>query len=313
MPAERRAVIDVGTNSVKLLVAEVDGERVQPLHEDSRQTRLGRGFFETNVLQSEAIRQTVEAVGEFARTAALWHPARTRVLATSAARDARNARELVSAIEASSALSTQIISGEQEAELVFRGVATDPALRGRRLLILDVGGGSTEIILGEGAHHFFRQSFALGSVRLLEQMPPDDPPSAEDLARCRAWLTHFFEREVGPAFEQSLRGQARGDVRLVGTGGTTTILARMEQQMAGFDRDAIERTRLSRGRVAEWMADLWSKSLAQRKQLVGLPPSRADVILMGLAIYEAVMAHFDLGELGVSTRGLRFGAVLEPA
>ena len=148
MPAPRRAVIDIGTNSVKLLVAEVAGATVTPLLEQSEQTRLGRGFYETHRLQPEAIRQTAQAVAEFAGRAGKFSPVSTRVIATSAARDALNAAELIAAIKASAGLPVEIISGEQEADWAFLGVTSDPALAGQPLLILDVGGGSTEFILG---------------------------------------------------------------------------------------------------------------------------------------------------------------------
>jgi exopolyphosphatase/guanosine-5'-triphosphate,3'-diphosphate pyrophosphatase len=135
MPTARRAVIDVGTNSVKLLVAEVADRAVTPLLEESQQTRLGRGFYETHRLQPEAIRQTAESVAKLARRAEEWQPVPFRVIATSAARDALNPQDLLSAVRQSSGLDVEIISGEQEADWVFRGVATDPELGGQRLLI----------------------------------------------------------------------------------------------------------------------------------------------------------------------------------
>src|ERR1051326_8436814 len=148
----RRAVIDVGTNSVKLLVAEVSGQRVQPLLEKSEQTRLGRGFYETHFLQPAAIAQAAKAVAAFAALALQWESAAIRLIATSAARDAKNQDELVAALTHAAGVKVEVISGEEEAELVFRGVNTDPKLDGQRLLILDVGGGSTEFIAGEGRH-----------------------------------------------------------------------------------------------------------------------------------------------------------------
>ena len=123
-PSQRRAVIDVGTNSVKLLVAQVAGRRVDPLIEQSEQTRLGSGFYETHRLQPAAIAQTARAVAGFARTAAEWSAVSTRVIATSAARDALNQGELLEAIRTTSGLAVEVISGEQEADWAFRGVAT---------------------------------------------------------------------------------------------------------------------------------------------------------------------------------------------
>jgi exopolyphosphatase/guanosine-5'-triphosphate,3'-diphosphate pyrophosphatase len=309
MGSLRRAVVDVGTNSVKLLVAEVTGQTVKPVIERSDQTRLGRGFYETHRLQFQAITQTAAAVARYVGLAAHEGVSSIRVIATSAARDASNADELLSAIHRSSARRVEVISGDQEAEWVFRGVMSDPKHAGQRLLILDVGGGSTEFILGEGAHHLFRQSFDLGSVRLLEKLRPGDPPSLADLAGCRSWLKDFFNEQMGPKLESLLRG-AEG-IRLIGTGGTTTILARMEGRMEDFNRDRIEATCFSRQTILEYMVHLWSLPVSERKKIVGLPPKRADIIPFGVAIYEAVMEHFQFVELHVSTRGLRFGALLD--
>lgn len=311
MRPTRRAVIDVGTNSVKLLAGEVLNGIVTPVDERSEQTRLGAGFYETHELQPVPIARTASAVARFVSLAREAEVESIRVIATSAARDAKNADELQDAIRRASGQRVEVISGEQEAEWVFRGVTSDPKLPGQKLLILDVGGGSTEFILGEQGHHSFRQSFPLGSVRLLEKLRPGDPPSLLDLAGCRQWLETFFNEHVGPAMESRLSDAVRQHVTLVGTGGTTTILARMEHKIATFDRERIEGTRLTRQQILEYMVHLWSLPLPKRKTVVGLPPNRADVIIMGVAIYEAVMQHFNLPELYVSTRGLRFGALLD--
>jgi exopolyphosphatase/guanosine-5'-triphosphate,3'-diphosphate pyrophosphatase len=174
-----------------------------------------------------------------------------------------------------------------------------------------VGGGSTEFIVGEHGHHSFRQSFPMGSVRLLEQLRPGDPPSLADLAGCRQWLRDFFEQSIGPKMKSVLDETSRENITLVGTGGTTTILARMEKKMERFDRAGIEGTRFNRQQVLDYMVRLWSLPLAERKRIPGLPSNRADVIIMGVAIYEAALQQLNLSELYVSTRGLRFGALLD--
>ncbi len=313
----RRAVIDVGTNSVKLLVAEVDGHTVRPLLEDSKQTRLGRGFYQSRRLQPEAVAATANAVSAFAAVARQWQAASIRVIATSAARDALNARDLTAAIEEASGLKVEIISGEQEADWGFQGATTDPELARLPLLLVDVGGGSTQFTLGQGAHRHFRQSLPLGSVRLMEKVPHSDPPTAAELAACRHWLREFLQKEVQPALGPALRREAQaalgGAVQLVGTGGTATILARMEAKLADFDRARIEAARLGLEQIRAFMNRLWSLALAERKEIVGLPKNRADVILTGMAIYEAVMEQFGFAELRITTRGLRFAAVMTDA
>ncbi len=311
MKLVRRAVIDVGTNSIKLLVADVAGEQVRPVWEGSIQTRLGQGFYQTHRLQPEPIAQTAEAVAVYAGTALRHEAATIRVIATSAARDAVNAGDLLAAVEAAAGLKVEIISGEQEAEWAFRGVTTDPNFARQPLLLLDVGGGSTEFILGQAGHKHFAQSFPLGTVRLLEKIPPSDPPTAGELAACRDWLKKFLAKTVRPQLEPALQRETKlGRVELVGTGGTTSILARMEAQLETFDRVRIERIRLGNERLRGQVDRLWSLPLAQRQQIAGLPKKRADVILSGAVIYEAVMAEFGFTELRVSTRGLRFAAVM---
>jgi exopolyphosphatase/guanosine-5'-triphosphate,3'-diphosphate pyrophosphatase len=316
MPTARRAVIDVGTNSVKLLVADVTGQEVQPVLEESKQTRLGKGFYETQRLQPEPIAQTARAVATFASTARQLGAGSVRIIATSAARDAKNPGELAAAIAEATNLRLEIISGEQEADWAFRGATTNPKLAGKPLLLLEVGGGSTQFILGQSAHKHFRRSYALGAVRLLETIPHSDPPKPEELAACREWLRNFLYTKVGFELEPALQREVRLDaqhqaVRLVGAGGTATILMRMENGMDDYDRERIEATRLAFAKVRAWAERLWSLPLAERRVLRGLPRERADVMLTGILIYEAVMEVFAFPELRVSTRGLRFAAVMQ--
>lgn len=315
MSYNRRAVIDVGTNSVKLLVADIQGRDVRPVCEDSKQTRLGQGFYETHRLQPEPIANTAAAVTNFSARARELQAGSIRVIATSAARDAQNAQDLVSAIETASQLKVEIISGEQEAEWAFRGVTSDPQFAGQPLLLLDVGGGSTEFILGHDDEIHFRQSYPLGTVRLLEKIPHSDPPRPEELGECRYWIRNFLKTNVKPKLSGKIDWETKvystkTGVQLVGTGGTTSILARMEHKLDDFDRDRIDATRMGLERVRRQVQHLWSLPLVERQQIIGLPPKRADVILTGAVIYEEVMEQFGFAELRVSTRGLRFAAVM---
>jgi exopolyphosphatase / guanosine-5'-triphosphate,3'-diphosphate pyrophosphatase len=310
-PSQRRAVIDVGTNSVKLLVAQVSGRRVDPLFEQSEQTRLGSGFYETHRLRPAAIAKTARAVAEFARAAAQWSATSTRVIATSAARDALNQDELLEAIRAASGLAVEVISGAQEADWAFRGVATTPLFVGQPLLIVDVGGGSTEFILGEGDHQQFGHSFRLGTVRLMERLPHSDPPTPEEWEHCRLTLTEFLAQHVRPVLEPELRAFSSSTAQLVATGGTSSIMARIELGLTSFDRGRIEALPLTRERIRRQRERLWSLELVERKKIIGLPADRADVILTGVAIYELLTELFGFPDLRISTRGLRFAALLD--
>jgi exopolyphosphatase/guanosine-5'-triphosphate,3'-diphosphate pyrophosphatase len=322
MDPVRRAVIDVGTNSIKLLVADVAGRDVQPVFEESKQTRLGEGFYEAHRLQPGPIAKTAQAVADFAGQAQAHGAAAIRVIATSAARDAVNSSELTAAVQKASGLGIEIISGDVEADWAFRGVTTDSALARQPLMILDVGGGSTEFILGEGGTKYFSQSFPLGTVRLMQQVPHGDPPTPGELADCRQRVRTFLQCEVQPRveteYERLVRANQPGEtsgqggraLQLVGTGGTASILGCMEAALDHFDRARLEATRLSFERLRWHVEHLWGLPLGQRKQVIGLPPNRADVILTGVAIYEGIMECFSLWDLRISTRGLRFAAVL---
>ncbi len=308
---EIRAVIDVGTNSVKLLIASVTSGRVVPLLETAQQTRLGRNFYSDYLLKAEGIKATAETVGHFASLARERGAISLKVIATSAAREAKNVQDLIAAIEYANGGEMIIISAETEARWAYRGVVTHLPGVGDSFLIVDIGGGSTEFIIGRGVEPLRSASFELGSVRMLENALLDDPPGPEALMRARTELRQFFAVNVLPVM---LPASKSGESRLSGlivTGGTGAILARIQAEMEDYNRDRIEAARFDRQSFGERVEQLWSMKLAQRQALIGLPSERADVILFGAAICEAVLNAFELPEMRVSTRGMRFGAVLD--
>ncbi|MDB6040183.1 MAG: putative Ppx/GppA phosphatase [Verrucomicrobiales bacterium] len=310
MPFPTRAVIDIGTNSVKLLVGSVEGRNVHPLLEKSEQTRLGQGFYESRRLQPQPIQDTAEAVAAFVREAkSTFDLSSIRIVATSAARDALNQQELLDAIQTASGHSVEVISGEEEADWVFEGVTSDPSFATDPLLVLDVGGGSTEFIAGQGTKKFYRNSFNIGTVRLLEKLSVEDPPTADDWDKCSNLTNSFFRDQIVPALSPYIRS----GFRLVGTGGSATILARIKYSLRSFERDKIEGAVLSRCELYEIQERLWMLPLEERKRIVGLPSKRADVILTGVAIYIAVMEHLQFDLVNISTRGLRYAALLQTA
>jgi exopolyphosphatase/guanosine-5'-triphosphate,3'-diphosphate pyrophosphatase len=306
---QRRAAIDVGTNSVKLLVADVQGSCVVPILEESLQTRLGRGFYQNHLLQPEPIEATALAVREFVQRARNHGAGFIRVIGTSAARDARNASELIAAILNQSGLILEVISGEREAEWAYQGVATRPDLASGSLLLLDVGGGSSEFIVGENSTLRFRRSFDLGTVRQLESLKLADPPGLPALRQLQEQLSAHFQHDIVPEVAPALAACASRP-RLIGTGGTATLLGRMEAQMTDFDRDTIESQTLTCERIATLAESLWTQPLSQRQRIPGLPPNRADVILTGVVIYQTIMRELGFPSFQPSTRGLRFSALL---
>jgi exopolyphosphatase/guanosine-5'-triphosphate,3'-diphosphate pyrophosphatase len=293
---------------VKVLVADVLSSTVDPVWENGRQTRLGRGFYATKSLQPEAIQATAETVAEYAGKAKRLGAISIRVIATSAVRDAVNAHQLIDLIQEIAGLKTEVISGDREAALSFAGLNTRSPPPVGSLLVLDVGGGSTECMVGDARGLDFCRSFPLGSVRLLEQLHPPANPSTGDLAAARDWLQTFLSTHVIPVVGPRLADLKPAEV--VGVGGTTAILALIHHEQAVYDRELIERTVFTRGELVNLVDLLWALPLSKRQELPGLPPERADVIPMGAAIYESILNAFDLGTLSASTRGLRYGAMI---
>jgi exopolyphosphatase/guanosine-5'-triphosphate,3'-diphosphate pyrophosphatase len=301
--------VDVGTNSVKLLVAAVQGDVVTPLVERSQQTRLGRGLYQTHQLQPAAIAETALAIERFVAEARALGAGPLHLLATSAAREARNAADLLAAVRAATGLEVEVIPGEREAELAFAGVMTDARLHDRTVLLMDVGGGSSEFILGDARGVFYRHSHRLGVLRLWETLQVPEAPTPADLAHGQALVMTFLDEYVAPGLGPALANHAAGKVQIVGTGGTASILGAMTLGLVKFDRDALDGAVLTRCQVAEWLERLWALRLDARRRLPGLPPERADVILPGVLIYDSVMGRFGFDSLRVTTRGLRYAAL----
>lgn len=312
MKLVRRAVIDIGTNSVKLLVAEVAGRIVTPLLESSEQTRLGKGFYHRHQLQPGAIAHTAKAVASFADTARQLESTSIRVIATSVVRDALNRSDLLEAIAKASGLQVEVISGQQEARLAWEGVRTHPSLADRALTIVEVGGGSTQIITGLTDDEPHYASFNFGAVRLYEHLGHTDPMGERGLAYCRENISAYIEEKVQPALFQHQVGlpQPNRD-QMVGIGGTSSVLASIVLGLRHFDRERIEAATLTDEEVRRQLYRLWNLTVEERRRLPGLPPNRTDIILTGVAIYEGFMRIFGFRDLRVSTRGLRFAAVLE--
>jgi exopolyphosphatase / guanosine-5'-triphosphate,3'-diphosphate pyrophosphatase len=281
--------------------------------ETSEQTRLGKGFYTAHRLQPASIAHTAQVISAYAREAQAHEARSVRVIATSAVRDAVNQSELLEAVRTASGLAVDIISGEQEAAWAFRGIATDPRFAGQALLVLDVGGGSLQVIIGDNAESCYRHSFRMGSVRLFEELNLSDPPKVSERERCDDILNRFIAERFMPAVQAALEPTRHHLRVLVGTGGTCTLLATLQAKMVQFDRDQIELIRVHQTQLSHQCDHLWQLTLAQRRGLPGLPPNKADIILTGAAIYLAIMRALGFDELQVSTRGIRFGALVADA
>jgi exopolyphosphatase/guanosine-5'-triphosphate,3'-diphosphate pyrophosphatase len=271
----RVAAIDLGTNTTRLLVADVEDGRVEELHRESRSTRLGEGVDARHRLLPLPIARVRNVLTDYRRTLESLGAERTLAVATSAVRDAENGEAFLGEVEWSYGFVTRLASGDEEAELTRRGV--DPAPRS---LVLDIGGGSTELVLGD-----FHVSLPMGSVRFTERYGEDIPEITREATALLPGLSP--ERAIGVA-------------------GTVT-------QLAAFDTETIHGHRLTRARAREQLQLLASLSVAERRGLPRMEPERAPVIVAGAAILVAVLDAYDLDEIVVSQRDILDGIALAAA
>lgn len=296
--ASRWAAIDVGTNTVLLLVAERRGAGLVPLLERAEITRLGRGVDATGRLDRAAIAETVAVLAAFAADARRLGAELLACVATSAARDASNGAEFFDAARAAAGVVPEVITGDEEARLVYGSAWRD--FGPGPLAVLDVGGGSTEFTAGDGPAPRVRTSLQVGAVRLTERHVRTDPISPGELASIR-----LAARE-GLAPLAALAREARAP-RLVGVAGTVTTLEAVKQRLPAYDAERVHGATLSLAETDGLVARLAGLTVAARAALPGMEPKRADVILAGAVVVAEAMRAAGFERLVVSDRGVRWG------
>ncbi len=289
----RVGVVDLGTNSTRLLVADVDEGRVEEVARRTQITRLGEGVDERRKLLPLPIARVRNVLADYRRELDELGAERVLAVGTSAIRDAENGEAFLGEVEWSYGFVTRLLSGEDEAELTFRGVADGRSLEAETL-VLDVGGGSTELITA-GA----RTSLDLGCVRLTERFLHSDPPTGDELDASAAAVREFLP-DMHPR-------------AAIGVAGTITTLAALDLGLAEYDPDRVHGHRISAQGVREQLDRLASLPLAERRELPALEPERAPVIVAGAVIVREVLARYGLDGLEASERDILHGAALEAA
>ena len=284
----RVAAIDCGTNTIKLLVLDEDGA---DLEREMRIVRLGQDVDRTGRLAEEALERTFAAVEEYADLVARHGVDRVRFCATSATRDAANAADFAAGVQARLGVAPEVVSGDEEAALAWAGATRGlPGLTGP-LVVLDIGGGSTELVLGSGATPDAAHSMDIGSVRMTERHLRSDPPSTDEVAACLADVEAALDAcPVDP-------GAA---VTLVGVAGTVTTLAAGVIGLTAYDRSATHGARLPVAQVHALCDRLVGSTAAERAEMAWLHPGRADVIAAGALVLSRVLARSRVSELVVS-------------
>jgi exopolyphosphatase / guanosine-5'-triphosphate,3'-diphosphate pyrophosphatase len=293
--------LDVGSNTVLMLVVETlaDGS-VRKLADLARITRLGRGVDATGKLHPDASAQTLAAIVEFVEQARALGAEKILSVATAALRDAQDGADFIARVKARAGIELEIISGASEAELSWlaasRGLSLDPA---DKVLIVDIGGGSTELIRSEPGRKLDPVSLQIGSVRLTERLVRHDPPNAREATELRIAIDDALQT-IGWDFTPDV---------MVGIAGTVTTVCAVALGMANYDSATVHGHHLSHSEVLRVIGLFGAVPLEERKKLPGLQEGRADVIFAGAAILERVMGHFHLGEVIVSDQGVRWGLI----
>ena len=302
----RVATIDIGTNSVLLLIAESNGGALQPLVERATITRLGQGVDRNRRLLPEASARTLACLTDYAAVLREHGVSRLDVVGTSAMRDAAGGEAFIARASDVLGVAPRVIDGAEEARLTFIGALSGLAVAGD-VSVFDIGGGSTEIVNGE-LHDATRRidtaiSLNIGSVRLFERHVQSDPPSAEEMQR--------VERDIAEALTRAPSFQV--GATLVGVAGTVTQLAAVELELEPYDAARVHGAELTRDVVDRLATRFATLSLAERRALPGMEPSRADVIVVGSAIARAVLRWSGATKFLVSDRGVRWGLAAELA
>lgn len=304
-----KAAIDIGTNTALLLVAEINHDRLKVIREEQRVPRLGEGVDQSGYISAVAIERVTNALKEYRDILdqQFTDIEQIYVTATSAARDAINKSELVEQVKRATSFRINILSGLEEARYTYLGALSvlDDELAARENVVLDIGGGSTELVWGSGQKIQDRYSFDMGCVRFTERFLKEDPPGQSQVDACRSGIRKMLGEHSFNFAEKT---------ELVGVAGTVTSLAFINRQMEEYSSKQLAGTRISKQEVDRYtncFKKLPSSELLKRYPSV--MEGRADIFLAGLLILEQVMEAYQFSQLRVSTGGIRHGAICEKA
>ena len=309
MPEGKRiAVVDLGTNSTRLLVAEVTGSgQLEELERRTVVTRLGEGVDSTGRLHPDAIERVFDTLEEFKQLIEQHGAESTIGVGTSAVRDAQNGEQFRSQLSERFGIEARTISGAEESKLAFLGATSARPAGGEPILMLDIGGGSTEFVVGvPGSAPAFHVSTRAGSVRQTERHLRSDPPGEQELAAVAGEVAAIIEAEVP---RQIRRDAAVG----IAVAGTATTLAAIDQELEPYDPSRVHGYRLDRYAVEEILSHLAKIPLEARREITGLHPDRAPTIVAGAIILREAMRAFDFDWMETSESDILHGAALDAA
>ena len=307
------AGIDIGTNTLRLLIAEFTPDGSYRKIESNRQvTRLGEEISRTGRLTAGAMERTLAVLEEFSRTCSRYPAAGIYTAATSAVREASNGADFVRMVKERAGLDVQVISGDEEARLTMLGVSSGLDIEGKDVLLMDIGGGSTEFVSVSKGEISFKVSTDIGVVRFTEQYIHSDPPESGEIEALESAIKERLKGLESSTFSKGgLRGIWGRQGGLIGTAGTVTTLAAIEQKMTVYDPDKVNGCRIRRDRIQEMRRMLSRMKMKEREQVPGIEKGREDIIIAGAVVVDEVMEWFGFGEIVISDSGLREGLVID--
>lgn len=302
---QRVAVIDIGTNSTRLLVADVEGNRVSEVERRSRVTRLGRGVDLSGQLSADGIEAVCDAIGDYLEIRQEAGVETVDAIATSAVRDASNGGAFLAELRERFALSARVIDGEEEARLTYLGASSEQPPT-EPTLVIDIGGGSTELIVGTGAAVSFHTSLQAGVVRHTERHISTDPPTAVEMEALAADARALIDASVAGHTEAAAKEG-------IAVAGTPTSLAAMELELDPYDPRRVDGYVLSLRSIQRLLSRLASAPLSERARITGLHPDRAPTIIAGVVILIEAMRAFGLDQIQVSEHDILYGTAITAA
>lgn len=298
------ASIDIGTNTLRLLISEIGKHHFKEMHSERMITRLGEGLSGSGRLTDNAIARTVSTLKDFRTIIDRYMINEVVVAATSAVREAENRQYFIDLVKKEIGFDIEVISGEEEARRTFLGIMQGVDKGLGDIVAIDIGGGSTEFIFGKEGRIKEKISIDLGVVKLTEKYIKSDPILQSDLARMQGKIRESIREVV-------LRMGNIGGTRLVGTAGSITTLAAIDQKLEAYNPLRINNYILKLASLKEIFSDLVSKSTKERRMIKGLEPGREDIIAAGAAILITAMEEMDYESIIVSDYGLREGLVID--
>lgn len=292
-------ILDIGTNSIKFFVAGIEDHTMKVFEDTNNISRLGEGLYKTGNISEEAMQRNIDALRDFLTISKKYNPDKIITVGTMCLRTAKNAREFISKVKDELGLDIKVLSGEEEARFSYLATISTLAIDDKDILVFDTGGGSTEFIYGKGEKIKERFSLNIGAVQPTEKYLKSDPVTVEEWEKLNAVVEGFLKEHLPD----------RQVDQIVGIGGTVTSMGAIKYHMLKYDAEKIQGSEMTLADVQEQIQTFREKTIQQRRDIAGLQPKRADVILAGATIVKNILELNHKDRFVLSDRGLRHGII----